>query len=87
MLIFVRGEASKALSTQSESIWDRIGLLWRALALSFDPGNVASSLGASEDSRISLVLALGKLERNLVARLQAHQEAAACVSESLQGLS
>lgn len=57
------------------AVWDRLSALWPALAHSFDHVT-QDATQASEDSRLALALALGKLERNLVAGLLPHQEAA-----------
>ena len=64
------------LSTTSTQIkWDRLGSIWAALAQSFDPSKTSNECRQpSENSRISLALALGKLERNLIAGLQEYQE-------------
>lgn len=58
-----------------DTFWSRLSSFWAALALSFDVGVESTRSLASEDSRISLASTFGKLERNLVAGLQVHQEA------------
>ena len=81
-----RHDAVSSLSiTDAESFWDRLGSLWTILARSFDQGSSDSSstsLWASEDSRIALVLGLAKLERNMIAGLMSHQQASMYVSFS-----
>ncbi|WVW85680.1 hypothetical protein I302_107718 [Kwoniella bestiolae CBS 10118] len=62
-----------------ETIFEAFSTLWEGLAESFDPSQAADNEKkgwASEDSRIQLGLALGKLERNLVAGLQPFQDRA-----------
>ncbi|WVQ99934.1 hypothetical protein IAU59_007077 [Kwoniella sp. CBS 9459] len=66
-----------------DTIFEALAIIWNPLATSFDPSssNLSTSTStsegyASEDSRIQLALALAKLERNLVAGLQAFQDAA-----------
>ncbi|WWC90768.1 uncharacterized protein L201_005705 [Kwoniella dendrophila CBS 6074] len=61
------------------NIFDALSPFWAGLANSFDPSQAAKNdiIGwASEDSRIQLALALGKLERNLIAGLKEFQDAA-----------
>ncbi|KAL1411314.1 hypothetical protein Q8F55_002265 [Vanrija albida] len=65
--------------TGTESVWELLGRLWSQLAASFDPSPATAaerSKLASEDSRIALVLAAAKLERNLVAGVYEFQKAA-----------
>lgn len=60
-----------ALELGKDGLWDRLGGLWPSISSSFHP--TTGSAIASEDSRVSLALALAKLERNLVAGLEEHQ--------------
>lgn len=57
--------------SSGRSLWDRIGQIWIALSAAFHP--ITGKAIASEDSRISLALALAKLERNLIAGIEEHQ--------------
>ncbi|WVR07462.1 hypothetical protein IAU60_004503 [Kwoniella sp. DSM 27419] len=65
--------------TSDDNIFHKLGAYWERLAQCFDP-SVASEASqvnlASEDSRIQVALALGKLERNLVAGLLPFQNKA-----------
>ena len=56
----------KAFQVQyHESLWKRLGRFWDLLTASFSPASQAES--ASEASRVRLAVALGRLERNLLA--------------------
>ncbi|WWD19023.1 hypothetical protein CI109_103480 [Kwoniella shandongensis] len=71
------------------TIFTSLSPFWTSLARSFEPNPTTSSssrASASEDSRISLALALGKLERNLVAGLQLFQEEAVKHEAAIRGL-
>ncbi|OCF76128.1 hypothetical protein I204_03427 [Kwoniella mangroviensis CBS 8886] len=62
-----------------KTIFEALSTFWDGLAQSFDPSQAAYNDRkgwASEDSRIQLALALGKLERNLIAALQPFQNRA-----------
>ncbi|WWC93724.1 hypothetical protein V866_000560 [Kwoniella sp. B9012] len=62
-----------------ETIFEALSTFWDGLAQAFDPSEAADNDRkgwASEDSRIQLALALGKLERNLIAGIQPFQDRA-----------
>lgn len=81
LIVFLRQEVvTFPYGTGSRTVWDRIGALWAAISSSFTPSPSSGATLASEESRISVASALAKLERNLVAGLQVHQEAAMRVS-------
>ncbi|WRT68341.1 uncharacterized protein IL334_005317 [Kwoniella shivajii] len=64
---------------EHQTIFDALASCWKGLAESFDPSSKAGSSSkgfASEDSRIQLALALGKLERNLIAGIKEYQDTA-----------
>ncbi|CAD6577777.1 MAG: hypothetical protein TREMPRED_002036 [Tremellales sp. Tagirdzhanova-0007] len=59
------------------SFWEMTENLWSALVFSFDPIKTSiTPVSASEESRIRLAISLGKLERNLIAGLESHQQMA-----------
>ncbi|KAL7422812.1 hypothetical protein Q5752_002108 [Cryptotrichosporon argae] len=67
-----RDEILAALAEHtSTSPFTHLGRLWSALAAALDPAHAGP-----EDSRVELAAALAKLERNMVAGVQANQEAA-----------
>ncbi|WVQ81893.1 hypothetical protein IAT38_004020 [Cryptococcus sp. DSM 104549] len=71
-----------------DNFFDHLGKFWEGLAASFDPSSASTSTVsfASEDSRINLALAFGKLERNLVAGLQPFQLHAAKHEPAIRSL-
>lgn len=62
------------VAVDGNSFWAGLGQIWAALAHELDP---TSTLSEGElGSRVRLAVALGKLERNLVAGLEEHQQEA-----------
>ncbi|WWC63212.1 uncharacterized protein I303_105812 [Kwoniella dejecticola CBS 10117] len=77
------------LEHEGYTLFDALSLSWTRLAQSFDPSQAASNDTkgwASEDSRIQLASALGKLERNLIAGIQPFQDIAEQHEEAIRAL-